>query len=166
MVIKSILLTKSSTSSGRCWIRHALFGSTGGKQGHPPTEWLQNHTRRNRPPRSGLMRSPSGKGLGMIKVFGNEMFHTTLYVPLHWLPNPSDTQSPSGTHQQLHLPSLALFHPNLGLAILNCLNLSGEVLIHKSQMGWFVVGQNYCFLSSLNYLLNICKNLCLGSFFI
>ena len=78
MVIKSILLTKSRTSSGRCWIRHALFGSTGGKQGHPPTEWLQNHTRRSRPLRSGLMRSPSGKGLGMIKVFGNEMFHTTL----------------------------------------------------------------------------------------
>lgn len=61
MDIKSILLTKSvQVPEGVGFIMPSLV-PLGKAWGYPPTEWLQNHTRRNRPPRSGLMRSPSGK---------------------------------------------------------------------------------------------------------
>ena len=50
------------------------------------------------------MRRHSREALGMIKMFGNEMFHTTLDATLHGLPNSSNAESPSGTHQHFHLP--------------------------------------------------------------
>lgn len=112
MVIKATRLTESSASSGKHCLGHACFSCAGRKQSHSLTECTQHHSRRDRPQRSGHMSSHSREALSMIKVCGNEMFHTGLDALLHCLPNSSNAESPPGTHQHLHLPLPSLPHLN------------------------------------------------------